>query len=224
MILDPILLGVILAGGHGNGKQIVGGGIGGSKGNGTVKPGQGEMVDGGVPSAPNRTLPYGYTKNADGSYTGPNGGIARDTGHVDANGNMILRRDSGGYYTVDTKGTQVSVSSPYTTGAPPIHHVCTNKNCTGTASGGPWTPRFQELFENAGLNINSEINKIAVPGHRGPHPAAYHQYMFRELSDATTGLTPNTPAYTNAVAGTLNRIKVEATTPGNQVNSWLTEK
>jgi filamentous hemagglutinin len=54
VILDPILLGVILAGGHGNGKQIVGGGTGGSKGNGFVKPGQGEMVDGGVPNAPNR--------------------------------------------------------------------------------------------------------------------------------------------------------------------------
>lgn len=174
--------------------------------------------------APKGGMPSGYTKNADGSYTGPNGGIARDTGHVDANGNMILRRDNGGYYTVDANGNQVSVSSPYTTGAPPIHHVCTNKNCTGTANGGPWTPRFQELFDNAGLNINSEINKIAVPGHRGPHPAEYHQYVYKELSDATGGLTPNTSAYTNAVTGTLDRIKVEATTPGNQVNNWLTGK
>jgi len=114
-----------------------------------------QEVVGGDSKAKNGRLPRGYTRNADGSYTGPGGGIARDTGHVDANGNMILRRDSGGYYSVDANGNQVSVSSPYTDGAPPIHHVCTNKNCTSTASGGPWTPRFEEFFDNAGLNINS---------------------------------------------------------------------
>ena len=139
------------------------------------------------------------------------GGTAYETGHVDAAGNTVFRRDGGGYYTICTDGRQVTASSP-------VHHVCTNKNCISTANGGPWTPRFQEYFDNAGLNINSEINKIAVPGHRGP----YHQYVYRELGDATTGLTPNTSAYTNAVSNTLERIKIEAVTPGNQVNSWLT--
>lgn len=52
VVLDPILLGVILDGGFGNGRRIVGGG---SKGNGSVKPGQGETVDGGLPVAPNKT-------------------------------------------------------------------------------------------------------------------------------------------------------------------------
>ncbi len=175
-----------------------------------------------TPPAPNTGLPSGYTRNADGTIIGPGGGIARDTGHVDASGNIVLRRDSGGYYTVDANGNQASVPSPYTDGAPPVHHVCTNKNCTSTANGGPWTPRFEEYFDNAGLNINSEINKIVVPGHRGPHPAEYHQYVYSQLDEVTQGLTPNTPAYTNAVSNTLNDIKVEAVTPGNQVNDWLT--
>jgi filamentous hemagglutinin len=175
-----------------------------------------------IGNATNRTLPSGYTRNADGSIRGPNGGTAYETGHVDAAGNTVFRREGGGYYTIGTDGRQVTASSPYTSGAPPVHHVCTNKNCVSTANGGPWTPRFQEFFDNAGLNINSEINKIAVPGHRGPHPAAYHQYVFGRLERGTQGLTPNTPAYQNAVTNVLNDIKVEAVTPGNQVNSWLT--
>ncbi|MCE2523459.1 MAG: AHH domain-containing protein [Rhodobacteraceae bacterium] len=174
-------------------------------------------------NAPNKTLPSSYTRNADGSITGPSGGRAWDTNLTDSAGNAVYRRESGGgYYVVDGNGRQVTVSSPYTTDVPPVHHVCTNKNCVSTANGGPWTPRFQEVFDNAGLNINSEINKIAVPGHRGPHPAAYHQYVYRELQSATRGVQPGTSQYTARVSSTLDRIKTEAITPGNQVHSWLT--
>ncbi len=166
-------------------------------------------------------LPTGYTRNADGSYTGPGNGKSWNTGEVDGDGNIIMRRDGGGYFAVNQNGTQIPAKSPYISKTP-VHHVCTNKNCVSTASGGPWTPRFQEIFDNAGLNINSEINKIAVPGHKGPHPAEYHKYVYDELRDATAGLQPKTPAYTNAVQSTLNTIKRQAVTPGHQVNSWLT--
>ena len=169
-----------------------------------------------------KTIPSSYTKNADGSYTGPAGGKIWNTGEVDAYGNPILQRDTGGYFVVNEKGMQVRTRSPYDATTVPIHHVCTNKSCTSTANGGPWTPKFQEFFDNAGLNINAEINKIAVPGHQGPHPVTYHQYVYKELNDATSGLAPGTSAYTNAVTGALNRIKQQAVTPGHQVNSWLT--
>jgi len=171
--------------------------------------------------APNTALPSGYARNVDGSYTGPGGGKSWNTGEVDASGNPIMRRDGGGYFAVDQNGTQISARSPYES-TTPVHHVCTNKNCVSTANGGPWTPRFQEIFDNAGLNINSEINKIAVPGHQGPHPTAYHQYVFDRLQTATAGLQPNSSAYTSAVQNSLNTIKAQAITSGHQVNSWLT--
>jgi filamentous hemagglutinin len=172
--------------------------------------------------AADRTLPPSYTRNADGSYTGPGGGKSWNTGAVDASGNPIMRRDIGGeYFAVDRNGTQIPALSPYES-ATPIHHVCTNKNCVSTGTGGPWTPRFEEFFDNAGLNINSEINKVFVPGHRGPHPAAYHQYVYDQLESATRGLPPNSPAYTSAVQNALNKIKAQANTPGHQVNAWLT--
>ena len=169
-----------------------------------------------------KPIPPSYTKNADGSYTGPGGGKVWNTGEIDAYGNPVFRRESGGYFIINENGIQVRTRSPYTSTTVPIHHVCTNKNCTSPANGGPWTPRFQEFFDNAGLNINAEINKIAVPGHQGPHPVAYHQYVYKELNDATAGLTPGTSAYKNAVTGTLNTIKQQAVTPGHQVNTWLT--
>lgn len=53
-----------------------------------------------------------YTRLDDGSIQGPDGGIAFDTGHVDPNGNPILRRKSGGHYTLDENGKQLGVSNP----------------------------------------------------------------------------------------------------------------
>ncbi len=143
------------------------------------------------------------------------------SGEFDASGNPILRRDGGEYFAINQNGTQIPARSPYQSRTP-VHHVCTNKNCVSTATGGPWTPKYQEVFDNAGLNINGEINKIEVPGHYGPHPAAYHQYVYDRLQTATTGLPANSAAYTNAVQNTLNTIKTQAVTPGHQVNSWLT--
>ena len=55
-------------------------------------------------------------------------------------------------------------------GVAPVHHICTNKNCISTARGGPWTPKFEAIFKKAGLDLDDAINKIAVPGHKGPHP------------------------------------------------------
>ncbi|WP_454686054.1 two-partner secretion domain-containing protein [Agrobacterium leguminum] len=106
----------------------------------------------------------------------------------------------------------------------PIHHICTNKNCVSTASGGPWTPRFEQIFQNAGLDLQDALNKVAVVGHKGPHPEAYHTYVFKNLTAATFGLQAGSPQYKNAVEETLKRIGKEASTPGNPVNDWLTKR
>ena len=116
------------------------------------------------------------------------------------------------------------VSANSTNNNAPEHHICTNKNCKSTASGGPWTPRFEAIFKKAGLNLNDAINKVRVPGHKGPHSEGYHMYVQKQLLSATQGLKANTNAYKNAVTGTLDRIRQEATTTGSQVNKWLTKK
>jgi RHS repeat-associated protein len=106
----------------------------------------------------------------------------------------------------------------------PVHHICTNKNCISAVTGGPWTPKFKEIFEKAGIKLNDAINKIAIPGHKGPHPQEYHEYVYDQLISATSGLKANSSGYTKAVSDTLGRISVEATTAGSQINKWLTKQ
>ncbi|HKK74566.1 MAG TPA: polymorphic toxin-type HINT domain-containing protein [Saprospiraceae bacterium] len=107
----------------------------------------------------------------------------------------------------------------------PVHHLATNKNKKSTVRGGPWTPRFEKIFNNAGLDINRGTeNLVPVPGHKGPHPEEYHTYVYDALLSATQGLKGGTKEYRNAVTQTLAKIKKEATTSGSQVNKWLTKK
>jgi RHS repeat-associated protein len=103
-----------------------------------------------------------------------------------------------------------------------IHHICTNKNCISTATGGPWTPRFEALFEKAGLSLEDAINKAVVVGHQGPHPQAYHQEIFRRISQATSGLSGG--AYQQALQHELGAISAEITTTGSTLNKMVTKQ
>lgn len=178
----------------------------------------------GLPS-PTHNVPDGYTvkisSNGEATVTGPRGGEYRSTGFYDGNGNQIYRGNSGEYVTL--YGARTVVNAPPDYSSIPLHHICTNKCSVGQNGQIAWTPKYQEFFDRADLNIDKATeNLVAVPGRRGPHPDAYHQYVFGSLDDATRGFTPNTPEYKNAVTNTLNQIKREALTPGSKVNDLLT--
>jgi hypothetical protein len=51
-----------------------------------------------------------------------------------------------------------------------LHHIATVANEKSTLRGGPWTLRFQQIFDRAGLSMENPANKVRVPGHRGPTP------------------------------------------------------
>ncbi|RKI59069.1 hypothetical protein D7X55_26185 [Corallococcus sp. AB049A] len=68
----------------------------------------------------------------------------------------------------------------------PKHHIASDKFSTSTANGGPWTPRYQQLFDKAGMSLNDAENQVHVPGHRGPHPQEYHEEVFERLRLATS--------------------------------------
>ncbi|HZI10660.1 MAG TPA: AHH domain-containing protein, partial [Myxococcus sp.] len=78
----------------------------------------------------------------------------------------------------------VAASGPVE-GEGPEHHIATNKNSDSDVRGGPWTPRFQEIFDRAGMSLEDPANKVRVPGHKGPHPREYHEQVHRRLNDAT---------------------------------------
>nr|WP_167497765.1 AHH domain-containing protein [Corallococcus exercitus] len=68
----------------------------------------------------------------------------------------------------------------------PKHHIASDKFSTSTANGGPWTPRYQQLFDKAGMSLNDPENQVHVPGHKGPHPQEYHEEVFERLRLATS--------------------------------------
>ena len=101
-----------------------------------------------------------------------------------------------------------------------IHHICTNKHSS-------WSDRFRELFNKAGLGrfkngnsrrdvLNDPLNKVSIPGHRGPHSPEMHQ----QTSDRLNNALENGGA--NAFREELGNIKNEALTPGNQMHTWAT--
>ncbi|MGH3274933.1 MAG: toxin TcdB middle/C-terminal domain-containing protein, partial [Streptosporangiaceae bacterium] len=80
----------------------------------------------------------------------------------------------------------------------PVHHIATNKNPF-------WTEKFEEIFTRAGMKLADDENLVALMGHAGNHPDAYHMWVASELLSATEGLTG--PAYKAALTKRLTDIK-----------------
>jgi hypothetical protein len=102
------------------------------------------------------------------------------------------------------------------------HHIATVKNLTSSARGGPWTPRFAEVFDRAGMSMEDAANRVPVPGHKGPHPQAYHEHVFERLNGATRGLSgvPAESALRGELAGLRSQILLE----GSFLNGLVTKK
>lgn len=103
------------------------------------------------------------------------------------------------------------------------HHLCTNKNDTSEISGGPWTPRFEEFFELAGMSLDDPANIIYLREHKGPHPKAYHQEVFDRLEDALGGCRPRAECRARLVKA-LDEIAGDVCTPGSKLNKLATRK
>jgi hypothetical protein len=106
-------------------------------------------------------------------------------------------------------------------GQAPEHHIATNKNWLSTLQGGPWSPEFEKLFRKAGLTLEDAANKVRIPAHYGPHPEAYHQEIFRRLSNATRAKKGG--EYKQALLDELREIGNESATPGTMLNHLLTQ-
>lgn len=103
------------------------------------------------------------------------------------------------------------------------HHLATNKNSKSAARGGPWTPRFKDIFKKAGMELKDPENIVRVEGHKGPHPQAYHDLVFRRL-DAATARCRTVVECRNLLTSMLRQLAREATTRGTDINKLLTER
>ncbi len=102
------------------------------------------------------------------------------------------------------------------------HHIATVRNKDSDARGGPWTPRFEDLFEEAGMSLEDPANTIHLKGHYGPHPEAYHQAVFTRLRLATAGCS-DTAMCRRLLTDELRRIAEEICTPGSMLNGLITK-
>jgi hypothetical protein len=102
------------------------------------------------------------------------------------------------------------------------HHIATVRNKDSDVRGGPWTPRFEDLFEEAGMSMEDEANTVHLKGHYGPHPEAYHQAVFTRLRLATDGCA-DIATCRRLLKDELRRIAEELCTPGSMLNGLITK-
>ncbi|MBI5481925.1 MAG: AHH domain-containing protein [Deltaproteobacteria bacterium] len=97
--------------------------------------------------------------------------------------------------------------------------TCPNKNTVSRAAGGPYTPRFEQMFKKAGMlkGLENPLNRIPVLGHGGPHPEA-NRYVYEALQKATAGLGGQ--AYGSALRQRLAELAKESQTPGLDLRTF----
>ncbi|WP_338268974.1 AHH domain-containing protein [Corallococcus caeni] len=101
------------------------------------------------------------------------------------------------------------------------HHIASNKWWSATNRGGPWSPQFQKIFDKAGMSLDDPANKVRVPGHRGPHPEAYHQRVLNALRRATkdcSSMESCRALLTKELRSLASQIRKE----GTLLNRWVT--
>jgi hypothetical protein len=103
------------------------------------------------------------------------------------------------------------------------HHIATVCNDKDAKRGGPWTPRFREIFAKAGMTLEDPANKLPLPGHYGPHPERYHQIILEELADATE-TCQSVVECREALTGQLRKLAKQIATPGTELNQLVTRQ
>lgn len=103
------------------------------------------------------------------------------------------------------------------------HHIGTDKNEVSDANGGPWTPRFKDLFKQAGLTLDDLVNIVFLKGHRGPHPVEYHKEVYDRLKRAL-GSCATPDECRPRLEEELDRLAADICKPGSRLNKLTTKK
>ncbi|PTL75917.1 AHH domain-containing protein [Vitiosangium sp. GDMCC 1.1324] len=102
-----------------------------------------------------------------------------------------------------------------------IHHIATVENEKSTHRGGPWTPRLKRSFDKAGMSMEDPANKVRIPGHKGPHPRAYHERIYQRLKAAVQNCE-TTEQCRNALTRELESLAEQLKQAGSELNKLVT--
>ncbi|MDY7227607.1 AHH domain-containing protein [Hyalangium rubrum] len=128
--------------------------------------------------------------------------------------------------SVTVAATAVTMGASGSGGTGPCietHHIATVCNDKDTKRGGPWTPRFRQIFAKAGMSMEDPANKMPLPGHYGPHPERYHQLVLKELDDATLNCR-SVVECREGLTRALKALAKEIATPGTELNQLVTRQ
>ncbi|QDE85898.1 MULTISPECIES: AHH domain-containing protein [Myxococcus] len=103
------------------------------------------------------------------------------------------------------------------------HHLATDKNEVSALRGGPWTPRFRDIFRKAGMELKDPENIVEIPGHKGPHTEQYHSFIHRRLLDALEDCR-KVAECRKALTGELRLLAKEAQNRGTEVYRLLMKR
>lgn len=103
------------------------------------------------------------------------------------------------------------------------HHIATDKNEISNATGGPWTPRFRDLFTKAGMDLDDPANIVFLIAHEGPHPQKYHEAVYLRLADAVEDCASRSECRQRLVSE-LDRLAADICKPGSSLNRLATRK
>jgi hypothetical protein len=113
-------------------------------------------------------------------------------------------------------------TTPSTDPCVETHHIATRCNEKDSSRGGPWTPRFREIFDAAGMTLEDPANKMPLQGHYGPHPRRYHELVFNELRAATLGCR-SVMDCRKRLTEALRELSKDIATPGSELNQLVTQ-
>ncbi|MBU8897190.1 hypothetical protein DRW03_17685 [Corallococcus sp. H22C18031201] len=102
----------------------------------------------------------------------------------------------------------------------PVHHICTDKNLISSATGGPWTPRCEDVFKKAGMSLEDVANKVRIDGHKGPHPEEYHEKVVLRLEQAVSRCR-STETCRSSLMNELAKIANDLLTRGSELRSLI---
>jgi hypothetical protein len=100
------------------------------------------------------------------------------------------------------------------------HHIATDKWWDSAHNDGPWSPRFQKIFDKAGMSLDDPANIVRVKGHKGPHPQEYHERVLRRLTEATRRCRTQHECR-DALTEELRRLAREIATEGTRLNELV---
>lgn len=103
-----------------------------------------------------------------------------------------------------------------------VHHICTDKNTVSDATGGPWTPLFQDIFNRARMSLNDNANLVRIRGHKGPHPQKYHEEVLARIDSATRGCR-GAEKCRAALVGALEKIARDLMRPSSKLRKLVTK-